>query len=84
MGVTDFQALLAPFAVDSHDLQKAVFEAGIPDEMLAGVDSAGVQGIGVLPGPMRKVLGIDHAFVSPDDFGTRSSACRTPRRPRRH
>lgn len=68
VGVTDFQALLAPLAVDSHDLQAAVFEAGIPDEMLAGVQAAGVQGIGVLPGPMRKVLGVDHAFVSPEDF----------------
>ena len=37
VGVTDFQALLAPLVVDSHDLQAAVFEAGIPDEMLAGV-----------------------------------------------
>ena len=68
VGVTDFQALLAPLAVDSHDLQAAVFEAGIPDEMLAGVQTAGVQGIGVLPGPMRKLLGVDHAFVSPEDF----------------
>ena len=29
---------LAPLLIDSHDLQTAVFEAGIPDEMLAGLD----------------------------------------------
>ena len=29
---------------------------------------AGVQPIAVLPGPMRKMLGVDHAFVSPADF----------------
>ena len=79
VGVTDFQALLAPLAVDSHDLQQAVFEAGIPEEMLAGVQTAGVQGIGVLPGPMRKVMGVEHPFVTPDDFtgqvvGTQDSA----------
>ena len=68
VGVTDFQALLAPTMVDSHDLQAAVFADGIPSEMLEGVTDAGVTGIGVLPGPMRKLLGVDHAFLSPADF----------------
>ena len=68
LGMDSFQALLAPLLVDSHDLQAAVFEAGIPDEMLAGVDSLGVVGLAVLPGPMRKILGVDHPFIAPDDF----------------
>ena len=68
VGVTDFQALLAPMLVDSHELQAAVFEEGIPEEMLAGVQDAGVTGVGVLPGPMRKVLGVDKPFLEPDDF----------------
>ena len=68
VGVTEFQALLAPLVVDSQDLQQAVFEKGIPDEMLDGVSGAGVQAIAVLPGPMRKMLGVDHAFTSPADF----------------
>jgi len=68
VGVTDFQALLAPMLVDSHDLQAAVFEEGIPEEMLAGVQDAGVTGVGVLPGPMRKVLGVDKPFLAPADF----------------
>lgn len=68
IGVTSFQALLAPLLVDSHELQRAVFEAGIPEEMLGAVSEAELVGVGVLPGPMRKVLGIDKPFVSPADF----------------
>jgi TRAP-type C4-dicarboxylate transport system substrate-binding protein len=83
-GVLSFQPLLAPLLVDSHDLQAAVFEAGIPDEMLDDVDDLDLAGIGVLPGPMRKVLGVDHPFLAPADFagqvvgtGTSDLAART-------
>jgi TRAP-type C4-dicarboxylate transport system substrate-binding protein len=67
VGLTSFQALLAPLLVDSHDLQARVFEEGIPAEMLAEVGE-GVTGVGVLPGPMRKVLGVTGPFVRPADF----------------
>jgi TRAP-type C4-dicarboxylate transport system substrate-binding protein len=66
--VTSFQALLAPMLVDSHDLQAKVFEEGIPQEMLAGLEQLDLLGVGVLPGPMRKVLGVDKAFTEPVDF----------------
>ncbi|MDP8969378.1 MAG: hypothetical protein M3N52_02530, partial [Actinomycetota bacterium] len=68
VGVTSFQALLAPMLVDSYDLQAAVFEAGIPDRMLGGLRSTGLEGIGVLPSPMERIMGISHAFVNPADF----------------
>lgn len=72
VGVTSFQALLAPMLVDSYDLESSVFQDGIPAQMLTGVEAAGVVGIGVLPGPMRKVLGIAKPFLTPADFaGTR-------------
>src|SRR3712207_5122144 len=67
-GVTSFQALLAPLLVDSYPLQEEVFEAGIPSRMLGDVDRIGVLGIGALPGPMRKVLGVSKPFRSPQDF----------------
>jgi hypothetical protein len=54
--------------VDSHDLQRAVFEDGIPEEMLQGTEELDLVGIGVLPGPMFKMLGIDTDFVRPGDF----------------
>jgi TRAP-type C4-dicarboxylate transport system substrate-binding protein len=66
--VTSFQALLAPMLVDSHDLQAKVFEEGIPQEMLAGLEQLDLVGVGVLPGPMRKVLGVEKAFTKPADF----------------
>jgi TRAP-type C4-dicarboxylate transport system substrate-binding protein len=68
VGVTSFQALLAPQLIDSYDLQAKVFEEGIPDEMLQAVDELDLVGIGVLPGPMRKVLGVSQPFVAPADF----------------
>jgi TRAP-type C4-dicarboxylate transport system substrate-binding protein len=68
VGVDSFQALVAPMLVDSHDLQAAVFEAGIPEQMLDGIDGLDIIGIGVLPGPMRKLLAKDHAYVTPEDF----------------
>jgi TRAP-type transport system periplasmic protein len=68
LGVTDFQALLAPMLVDSYELEAAVFEAGIPDEMLAGVDGVGLVGVGVLPGPMRRLLSRVDPFLTPADF----------------
>jgi TRAP-type C4-dicarboxylate transport system substrate-binding protein len=68
VGDTSFQALLAPMLVDSYDLEASVFHAGIPTQMLAGVSAAGVVGVAVLPGPMRKVLGIAKPFLAPADF----------------
>ena len=36
VGVTSFQALVAPFLVDSYELQDRVFQAGIPAADAAG------------------------------------------------
>jgi TRAP-type C4-dicarboxylate transport system substrate-binding protein len=66
--VTSFQALLAPMLVDSYALQAAVFDAGIPGRMLESIDDVGLTGIGVLPGPMRKMMGMSHPFLTPADF----------------
>ena len=79
LGDTDFQAMLAPMLIDSQDLQAKVFDAGIPDEMLAGVDTIGVVGVGVLPGPLRRPMSKSDQFTSPDVFhgkvvGTQTSA----------
>jgi hypothetical protein len=52
--------------VDSHELQRAVSRRH-PGRDAAGVDDAGVTGLGPA-GPMRKVLGIDKPFRAPGDF----------------
>jgi TRAP-type transport system periplasmic protein len=64
----DFNGLLAPLLVDSYELEGEVFAAGIPARMMDGFDGPGLVGIVTLPGPMRKVLGVDHPFVRPSDF----------------
>ena len=68
VGITSFQPLVAPLLVDSYDLQGAVFEAGIPGRMLKSIEALGLAGIGVLPGPMRKMMGVVRPFTKPSDF----------------
>jgi TRAP-type transport system periplasmic protein len=68
VGVTSFQALVAPLLIDSYELESKVFEQGIPERMLEGVDQLDLVGIGVLPGPMRKLLGVSKPFLRPGDF----------------
>jgi TRAP-type transport system periplasmic protein len=68
VGVTSFQALVAPMLIDSYDLEAKVFEQGIPERMLEGVGELDLVGIGVLPGPMRKLLGVSKPFVRSGDF----------------
>ena len=38
VGVTTFNALQAPFAIDSYALEEAVIDSGIPDRMLAALE----------------------------------------------
>ena len=76
VGVTSFQALLAPLLVDSYELEAAVFEEGIAEQMLADIteqmladgEEAGLTGIAVLPGPLRKMMGIAQPFTTTADF----------------
>ncbi|RZU76116.1 TRAP-type C4-dicarboxylate transport system substrate-binding protein [Micromonospora kangleipakensis] len=67
-GYLGFQALVAPFLVDSYALESAVFDSGIVDDMLAGVTAIDVVGIAVLPSSLYRVTGKEHAFAGPDDF----------------
>ena len=67
-GVTDFQALTAPFLVDSIALERTVFASPLADEMLAGLTRAGVVGVAVLPGEPRRPFGQRRRFVAPSDY----------------
>ena len=68
VGATSFQALLAPFLVDSEALQLRVLEGPIGQRMLAGLDQAGVVGIAMAVGQVRRPFGAARAFVGPGDF----------------
>lgn len=67
-GMTTFEPLLAPFLIDSNDLQRKVFESGIPDQMMTGLARVDLAGIAVVPGPLRRMLGVNHPFRSASDF----------------
>ncbi len=68
VGVTSFEALQAPLLVDSYALEEKVVAGEIAEEMLDGLEPLGVVGIGILPGPMRKLLSIDRRLAQVEDF----------------
>jgi TRAP-type C4-dicarboxylate transport system substrate-binding protein len=53
VGVHSFDALNAPFVVDSYALQERVLTSDLVSRMLAGPSRLHLVAIGVLPGPMR-------------------------------
>ena len=68
VGTTSFHAVLAPFLVDSLELEGRVLESQLAQRMLAGVENAGVVGLGVLPGALRRPVGFRRATLTADDF----------------
>jgi TRAP-type C4-dicarboxylate transport system substrate-binding protein len=72
LGVTSFQALIAPFLVDSLELERRVLESPLAVRMLDGMDRSGVVGVALLPGPLRMPFGYTRALVGRRDYvGTR-------------
>jgi TRAP-type C4-dicarboxylate transport system substrate-binding protein len=76
MGVNSFRALLAPLLVDSYELQRRVIESDDGERMLSGVERAGVVGIALLAGPLRRPLGLAHALLGPEDYRGETVAIR--------
>jgi TRAP-type transport system periplasmic protein len=68
VGVSSFNALHAPLLVDSYALQGEVLESGIPGEMLKALELLRLVGLGILPSPLRKLLGVERPLTQPADF----------------
>jgi TRAP-type C4-dicarboxylate transport system substrate-binding protein len=68
VGVMSLRALHAPLLIDSYGVQERVVQSPLVGEMLAGLEPIGLVGLGVLPGPMRKPLGISKPLVAPADY----------------
>jgi TRAP-type C4-dicarboxylate transport system substrate-binding protein len=68
LGVTSFDALLAPLQVDSPGLQQQVLGSDIATDMLAELRPLGLTGLRILPGPMRVPSGITRPLVTAEDF----------------
>jgi TRAP-type C4-dicarboxylate transport system substrate-binding protein len=67
VGVPSFDALHAPLLIDSLALERQALESPIVPEMLGGLKPAGVVGLGMLPGPLRRPLGVTR-LVRPQDY----------------
>ncbi len=63
-----FDALQAPFLIDSYELQQAVLEGGVIDETDDGLESLGLVSLGVLPGPLRVPSGREGPYVGAADY----------------
>ena len=68
LGVTAFQAPLAPFLVDSLALERRALQLPFAARALAQVRKPGVVGIAVLPGRMRRPFGLTRPLVGPRDY----------------
>jgi TRAP-type transport system periplasmic protein len=69
LGVTSFRGLLAPLLVDSLELEERALSGPLAGPMLDGVERAGVVGIALLPGPLRRPLGVTRALLGPESYG---------------
>jgi TRAP-type C4-dicarboxylate transport system substrate-binding protein len=68
VGVTSFQALLAPFLIDNQTLEQRVLESELAGQMLAGTNELGLVGLAVLPTDLRKPLGLSRPLVAAEDY----------------
>ena len=68
VGISSFNALHAPLLVDSYALQAEVLESGIPGEMLKALEPLRLVGLGILPSPLRKLLGVERPLTQPENF----------------
>ena len=65
--MTSFQALVAPFLVDSQALQRRVLESPLAVRMLNGLEKARVVGVAVLP-PVAPALRDHLTPLGPEDY----------------
>jgi TRAP-type C4-dicarboxylate transport system substrate-binding protein len=68
VGVSSFRALGAPLLITSYALQDRVLRSPMIGQMLQGLRPLGLAGIGVLPGPFRKPLGVVRPLLKPSDY----------------
>src|SRR5215212_7243599 len=73
VGVPTFDALHAPLLIDSYPLERKALDSPLAGEMLGGLKPLGVVGLGILPGPLRKPLGVSR-LLGPADYAGKTLA----------
>jgi TRAP-type C4-dicarboxylate transport system substrate-binding protein len=68
VGAKSLEPLVAPLLIDSYPMLGRVFASGVVAKMVRDVKLPGAVVIGVVPGPFRRVFGVDHPLLSPADY----------------
>lgn len=68
LDVTSFDALHLPFLIDSYPLEEAVLQGPLPRQMLKRLEPLGLVGVGILPGELRRVVGVRKPVLRAADF----------------
>jgi TRAP-type C4-dicarboxylate transport system substrate-binding protein len=68
VGVSSFDALHLPFLIDSYALEQTVLQGPLPARMLKRLEPLGLVGIGILPGELRRVVGVRKPLLRAADF----------------
>jgi TRAP-type C4-dicarboxylate transport system substrate-binding protein len=68
VGVSGLRALAAPLLIDSYALEARVVRNPMIASMLEGLRPLGLVGLAVLPGPLRRPLGITRPLLGPGDY----------------
>jgi TRAP-type C4-dicarboxylate transport system substrate-binding protein len=76
LGVRSFQALQAPFLIDSYPLLDAAVKSPMAAQMLAGLNQAGFTGLGLYPDQLRHLVGFRKPLASLRDL--RGARIRVP------
>jgi TRAP-type C4-dicarboxylate transport system substrate-binding protein len=72
VGVLSLRALHAPLLISSYAAEEQVLKSPNASEMLAGLDAAGMTGIGILPGDLRRPLSVGGPLLKPADYAGRT------------
>jgi extracellular solute-binding protein (family 7) len=56
VGDRAFEPLQAPLLIDSYEAERAVLRSDVPATLLASLKPLGLDGVGILPGPLRKIV----------------------------
>ena len=68
VGITSFEALQAPFLINSTALETKVLSSSISGQMLDGLSPSGLIGLAIVPGPMRRLLGRSRVLATVADL----------------
>jgi TRAP-type C4-dicarboxylate transport system substrate-binding protein len=63
-----FQALQAPFLIDSYALQRKVLASDLSRKMLAALKPTGLVGLGFLPGVLARPFSFSRPFLATSDY----------------